>query len=125
VDVTERADPQPGQCGLRRPEQAHVHAVDRDGGDQHDDDAEQHEPGDQTHVGATGGRQPAVDDLLDGDRHDHPARGGQQREHEGDRQSAAELRHHPQTPAQGGESALASFVCGQQRLAHTATSACE
>ena len=58
--------------------------------------------------------QPAVDDLLDGDRHDDAAGGGDQGEGEGRGQAAAELGHHPQPAAQGGERALVAAVAGQQ-----------
>ena len=111
---------QAGQRGLRRPEQPHVHPVDGDGGDHHDQRAEQDELGDQAHVRVAAG-QAAVDDLLDGDRDDDPAGGGDQGEGEGGREAAAELGHHPQAAAQGGERALGPV--GQ--LAHAGTSACE
>ena len=71
-----------------------------------DDRGEQDELGDQAKVGAVRAAQPAVEHLLDGDRHDDPADGGDQRERERDRQPAAELRHQPQAPAQGGQRAL-------------------
>jgi hypothetical protein len=129
VHVPEGADAQAGQRRLRRPEEADVHPVDRDRRDQDDDGADQDQPRDHAEVGVAAGGQAAVDDLLDGDRHDHPSRRGDQCQGEGDRQAAAELRHHPEPAAQGGEGALAALVGGQERLlggrGHAGTSACE
>ena len=119
VDVPERPGAQPGQRGLGGAEQPDVHPVDRDAGDQDDDGADEHQGADQAEVGAAGGEQAAVDDLLDGDRHDDPARGGDQREGEGGRQPAAELGHGAQPAAQRRERAL------PLPIAHAATSACE
>jgi hypothetical protein len=125
VDVPEGAHPQVGQRGLRRPEEPDVHPVDRDGGDHHDHRAEQDELGDDAQIGAARRGEAAVDDLLDGDRHDHPAGGGDQRERERGGQATAELRHHPQPAAQRGHGALGAGVRRQRDLAHATTSACE
>ena len=122
--MPEGAHPQPGQRGLRRPEEPDVHPEDGDGGDHHDEGAGQHQAGDQGQVGFAPG-QPAVDDLLDGDRHDHAAGGRDQGEREGDRQPPAELRHHPQAAAEGGEGALLAVVGRDDGVGHAATSACE
>ena len=54
VDVPERAHPQPGERGLRRPEQPDVHAEHGGGGDQHDERTGEHQPGDQRQVGPAG-----------------------------------------------------------------------
>jgi hypothetical protein len=122
VDVAEGPHPQAGQRGLRRPEQPDVHPVDRQAGQDHDQGTDQHQVADQRDVGAAGGAEPAVEGLLDGDRHDHPARRREQREQEGDREALAELGHHPQPAAERGQRALGALVGGQQRLAHAPTS---
>jgi hypothetical protein len=134
VHVPERPRPQPGQRGLRGPEQPDVHPVDRDRGQHDDDRAEQEEVPDQVEVRTAGRGQAAVDDLLHGDRHDDPAGGRHEGEGEGRRQPAAELRHHPQAPAQRGQGTLLAvpgdrahgghLLAPAGRSGHAATSVC-
>ena len=79
VDVAERLDPQGGEAALGGAEQPAGHEV---GGDAGQRDAHAADQPDQDHEGDVGtavGPEPLVEGLLDGDRHDHLAEGGDDR----------------------------------------------
>jgi hypothetical protein len=136
VDVGEGLHPHAGQPALGRPGQA-VQADPLQGPEGEDGDhGDGHGHGDEGRAVAVGAEDPAVEHLLEQDRHGHPAGGDGQGQQGREPGAVAQLGHLADDPAEGddgaaldgvdvvgvGGVALVPTLLDRQRAAHAASS---